>query len=57
MGFGNFLIESIQRLGFIAFGFFLVLFGGGIGYTHELIGMGIIILGFIMIVYGVKNRN
>lgn len=57
MGFGDFLIESIQRLGFIIIGFFLVIFGGSIGYTHEFIGIIIMIFGFIMIAYGVKNRD
>lgn len=57
MGFGDFLIESIQRLGFIAIGFFLVIFGGGVGITHQFIGIIIIIFGFIMIAYGVKSRG
>nr|WP_155401933.1 hypothetical protein [Methanosarcina mazei] len=57
MGFGEFLIESIQRLGFIVIGFFLVMFGGGVGFTHQFTGVIIIIFGFIMIAYGVKNRD
>ncbi len=35
----------------------MTIFGGGIGCTHEFIGISIMIFGFIMIAYGVKNRN
>lgn len=57
MGFGEFLIESIQRLGFIVIGIILVIIGGVIGYTHQFFGICVMIFGFIMVAYGVKNWN